>query len=206
VDEMPPSYEKLTAKVKSIFFELSWNEVYDLIEAIHRECEYSSNFSSEINNALKLDRSAYRIIDGIISPITSDQEIESIEAASSHEEPFSEHINSALRLLADRTKPDYRNSIKESISAVEAICFKISGSREFEKAIKILQTKIGLHGAMRSGFEKLYGYTSNDQGIRHALMDEASLEFEDAHFFLISCSAFVNYIICKMARLGLAPS
>jgi hypothetical protein len=48
----------------------------------------------------------------------------------------------------------------------------------------------------------MYGYTSDAEGIRHALMDEPTLESEDAKFMLVSCSAFVNYLRSKAARAG----
>ncbi|MEG8264615.1 hypothetical protein MKS78_04515 [Acinetobacter baumannii] len=36
-------------------------------------------------------------------------------------------MKAALSFLTDRNKPDYRNSVKESISAVEALCVTLSG-------------------------------------------------------------------------------
>jgi len=38
------------------------------------------------------------------------------------------HLLTALDLLADRQAPDYRNSIKESISTVEAIANRLAGT------------------------------------------------------------------------------
>ena len=48
--------------------------------------------------------------------------------------------------------------------------------------------------------KKIYGYTSNGDGIRHALLEEDSLEYEDALYMLVSCSAFVNYLISKFEK------
>lgn len=202
-DEMPTNTLSFSSEIKRIFLEIPWNRVYDLLEAIYRECNYSDSresFSEQINEVLKNDGSGYRLINGTISPIVSDQEIAEIVQAVEYSEPFSEHIHRALQLLSDRENPDYRNSIKESISAVESLCFRASGLREFDKAIKKLQRQIGLHGALGAGFTNLYGYTSNAQGIRHALMDEGNLEFEDAHFFMIACTAFVNYVQFKLTK------
>jgi hypothetical protein len=204
IDEMPAEPSLLLRDIKAMYFDMPWHSIYDFVEAIYRECnhkEVRDLFLENINEVLKRDNSGYRMIDGIISAITSDQEIIEIERAIEYPESFSTHIRCALQLLSDKKNPDYRNSIKESISAVEALCFKASGLREFEKAIKALQSQIGLHGALRTGFMNLYGYTSNDQGIRHALMDEQNLDFEDAHFFMIACAAFVNYAQCKLAKI-----
>lgn len=52
-----------------------------------------------------------------------------------------------------------------------------------------------MHPALNGAFQKLYGYTSDAGGIiRHALLEEDSLDFKDAKFMLVSCSAFVTYL------------
>jgi hypothetical protein len=56
-----------------------------------------------------------------------------------------------------------------------------------------------LHPALAEGLSKLYGWTSDAEGIRHALMDEPSLSFAEAKYMLVSCSAFVNYLTAKAA-------
>jgi len=56
---------------------------------------------------------------------------------------------------------------------------------------------------LKKGFSNLYGYTSSAEGIRHALLEEAKLNFEDAKFMLVSCSAFVNYLIAKTSKAGI---
>ena len=50
---------------------------------------------------------------------------------------------------------------------------------------------------------QLYGYTSDADGIRHALLDESDLDFEDAKFMLVSCSAFTNYLKGKAIKAGI---
>ena len=60
--------------------------------------------------------------------------------------------------------------------------------------IKKLEHEIELHPALRDAFSKLYGYTSDEGGIRHALMESQSVDFNDAKFMLVVCSAFVNFV------------
>ena len=45
----------------------------------------------------------------------------------------------------------------------------------------------------------MYGFTSDAEGIRHALLDEPTLTFTDANFFLVQAAGFVNYITGKQA-------
>ena len=67
--------------------------------------------------------------------------------------------------------------------------------------LKKLENKgIEIHGALKSAFEKLYGYTSDANGIRHAGdLGGASSTFEEAKFMLVSCCAFINYLIAVNA-------
>ena len=51
-----------------------------------------------------------------------------------------------------------------------------------------------LHPALRQGFEKIYGWSSDADGIRHALTDEAKNTYAEAKFMLVACSGFVSYL------------
>jgi hypothetical protein len=107
------------------------------------------------------------------------------------------HLESALALMSNREKPDFRNSIKESVSAVESLSkhFSKDQSASLGSVLKELEKTKTLHPALRTAFSALYGYTSDAQGIRHALLDEPTLTKADAQFMLICCSAFVNFVI-----------
>jgi hypothetical protein len=105
-------------------------------------------------------------------------------------------LNRSLELFSDRKSPDYRNSIKEAISAVESYCSILTGSPKstLGQALKQIEKDNNIHPALKSSFSSLYGYTSDADGIRHALLDDDSLNQEDAKFMLIACSAFINYL------------
>jgi len=95
--------------------------------------------------------------------------------------------------LSDRNKPDYRNSIKESISAVEYIVGKITGKHTLGNGLKKLGKVIPK--TLKVAFEKLYAYTNDVGGIRHALNDaKENVTFKEAKFMLVVCSAFINYL------------
>ena len=51
-----------------------------------------------------------------------------------------------------------------------------------------------IHPSLKEGFSKLYGYTNDGDGIRHAMLDEPTLTQGDAKYFLLSCTSFVNYL------------
>jgi hypothetical protein len=57
---------------------------------------------------------------------------------------------------------------------------------------------------MKAGFGSLYGYTSDEQGIRHALLEPSSnVDDADALFMIGACAAFVSYLISKARSAGL---
>ena len=131
--------------------------------------------------------SGWRFIGTLITRITEEQEIEEIEEALAIEKPFmpvSKHINEALKLFSSKGSPNYANVIKESISAIEAMCKIITEDKNAKlgQVLKILQDKIKLHPALAKAYDNIFGYTSDADGIRHALIEESNLGFEDAKF------------------------
>ena len=64
--------------------------------------------------------------------------------------------------------------------------------------MKLLEKDKKLHAALKDGFGKLYGYTSDDDGIRHSMLDEPDLDVHDAKYWLLSCTSFVNYLKSRM--------
>jgi len=190
-----------TRVIREWFFREPWYKIYDFIEFI---IPLSNRFTISCNNILEKEVSAYRIIKGQVIQITTEGEIAEIEealTASDEWKAVNTHLTAALNFLADRKNPDYRNSIKESISAVESLCLKIGGNTngKFGDALTEIERKIGLHGSLKRAFTALYGYASDEGGIRHALTEEGTTPtFEDAKFMLVTCSAFINYLKAKM--------
>ncbi|MDI3562541.1 hypothetical protein [Bradyrhizobium sp. Arg816] len=58
---------------------------------------------------------------------------------------------------------------------------------------------------MKNGFNSLYNYTSDEKGIRHALLDDSAAKVDetDALFMFGACAAFVSYLIGKARANGL---
>lgn len=88
---------------------------------------------------------------------------------------------------------------------MEGICQLITKDTKTElgKALRIIEGKINLHPALRTGFAALYGYTSDADGIRHAMLESTTLQQEDAQYMLVSCSAFIHYLLVKCEKSGI---
>jgi len=201
-----------------------WNKVYEFVEfaadlkdranpppRVRRKKSPTAShaFIAACNDILERECSAYRFVGKILVPLTSEQEIEAVHKAASMDDdllrPVSMHMQQAVKLLSDRKQPDYRNSMKESISAVEAIC-KIIAEKEkvtLGPALDAVLAKLDLHTSLHQGFKAIYGYTSDHHGIRHGLKDDAEPEAEDATLMLVMCSGFVNYLVEKARKKGL---
>jgi hypothetical protein len=171
------------------------------IEDIYKENGEKRDLQETFNTIFQREFVGYRFVNGLITPITDETEMSSVAEAMTLEfDNVSKHINKALMHLSNRVNPDYENSIKESISAVEAMCVRIvnNDNATLGEALKKLESEgaVNIHPAMKAAFEKLYGYTSDDDsGIRHAAgMGGENASFEEAKYMLVTCSAFINYL------------
>jgi hypothetical protein len=203
VDHLSLEWEPVLKKLKRYFFEAQWFEVYDFIEFVAANFErvgFRSRFEAACNARLESEMSAYRFAGGVITRITEALEVEQIDSAvDAATGPVQVHLRRALQLLSDRQAPDYRNSIKEAISSIESLVMLETGSESgtLGQLLKRLDDSTKLHPAMKAAFGNLYGYTSDADGIRHALLDRETLTFEDAKFFLVVCSAFVSFVLSR---------
>ncbi len=209
VDELGFNWRTDLPNIREYFFGCEWYEVYDFIEFTannHPDNAANTQFKKRCNSVLEQELSGYRFVENRITPISSQVEISEIEEAlATPSAIINTHLSKALSLISDRKSPDYRNSIKESISAVEAICRAITqlNNATLGQALKKVEPTIGLHPALKNSFSSLYGYTSSADGIRHALLEQTDLSFEDAKYMLVTCSAFVNYLYSKATKAGI---
>ena len=189
--------------IRVFFFKSQWFEVYDFVEFVANY--FDNNMLNEVlNKILERELAGFRLISGSLVPVTAKEEVEAVKEAveDTRYKGVTTHLRQALDHLSNRKNPDYRNSIKESISAVESLTKELTKNPKatLGDALQLLEKTDRLHPALRKGLSALYGYTSDEQGIRHAMLKEPSLSATDATFFLVSCSAFINYLKAKTAN------
>lgn len=199
-------YNRFPKKVLYPYFndvQNKWYEKLNLLEYLFSIMDHNGRpylFSVQyLNKEFTRLNYAYSIINGKVEEITSKEEIESIEEAlKTNDNGVKTHLNSALEYLSASNKtPDYRNSIKESISAVETLCRKLTGANDLGKALSQLEKNgITIQPMLKKGIEYLYHYTNDKTtGIRHALLEDGyTPTSEDAIFMLVTCSAFINFL------------
>lgn len=164
LDELDAYTPTLLSKIKEDFLNLSWNEMFDILEFVPNNFKYgddqsrddnenNTGFITFANDVLEEHLSAYRFVDKLIVEISSEEEIASIEEALievSKFKPVQAHLRRALELFADRENPDYRNSIKESISAIESFSCIITQNPKstLAQALKEVEKNHDLHSAL----------------------------------------------------------
>lgn len=117
-----------------------------------------------------------------------------------------EHLREAAEHIKLRQYPD---SIADSIHAVESVARVIDpkASKTLAPALKSLE-KDGIlkHPALIQAFKKLYGYTNDEEGIRHALIDKAAADvgLDEAIFMFGACASFAAYLAQKRRQAGAA--
>lgn len=200
LDQLSDDWRKVLSQLREYYYSCEWYAVYDFIEFVannYERCHFKDQFMHSCNHILEKEMSGYRFVEGVITRITEEQEILEIEQAlGAIRGPVSQHLRRSLELLSDRNSPDFRNSIKESISAVESlVAITLGGDKgTLGQLLKRLEEEINLHPALKSAFSSLYGYTSDEGGIRHALLETENVDFSDAKFMLVVCSAFINFV------------
>lgn len=206
VDGVPVRGE--TDWLREKFLNLSWYEVYDFFEFLIQNERYFKGQLPLINQILEKENAGYRLINNQFVPITNEQEMQAIEEAIGKAAQFAKgankNLSQAVALFSKRPDPDYRNSIKESVSAMESLVKQLSGKDvNFKPALKELSKKLGLHTALGESISNLYGYASDEPNIRHGSPEESNVDFDETKFILVECSAIVNFLTSKAQKAGL---
>jgi hypothetical protein len=175
---------------------------YNLVQGLLDQKGFSDVCAKIIEHVLTDTRAAYRLVEGRIVPFSSQEEHDQLLAAVASAVTVGangakSHLLSAGSAL---TAGDWAQAIQECMAAVEGAARFVSG--EHSKELGPILTKLrddGVikHGALAEALKKLYGYTSDEQGIRHSLVlqDEANVSEREAFLMLGLCASFVTYML-----------
>lgn len=165
-----------------------------------------NDFINNLNECFESLNFGYRIVNGMVTDIITPVEINEVEQAEeTSDEVVANHLRQALVLYSQKPKPDYRNSIKEAISSVEALMRFHTGENTFGPAYTKIKSEITIHPQMQNFIQKVYDYTNQENtGIRHSkvVADTTYLPSADeAKLMLVLCSAIVNYFNSKFSKV-----
>ena len=204
LEKKPSIFDLFDEKINDVFFKQSWEIVFELYEFIcampQRDPRIYEYIEKDVNGILEEENVGYRLILGFFSGITNETEVNAIKEIEKI--PFNgskRHIEKAIQHLSDRKKPDYHNSIKESISAIESLIKE--ATKNDTATIQKIDQSFTLHPAFAKAIKQLYGFTSDDAGIRHASnKDSLQVDYSTAQFMLVICSAFIHFLISKRKK------
>lgn len=204
--------ERNQAALKNLVLNCEWNEVYDFItyylELI--KTDHANEVAEGLNQILEEQKSGYRILtvpndsftDCPITPITNEEELtELADSLNTEYQSVNSSMHKAASSYSDRTNPNYSDSIKSALAALESLLSNITGKDyTLSKNLKELKKMdIDMHPAFLEAFDKLYGFASDT--VRHGGKDVTPYADEPtARFCLITCSAAINYLISKQCE------
>lgn len=202
IDEWNDGFDHVTRLLRHRIETQPFNKVFDLIQFVMRHPECPSGFIKEMKQAFVDCRLSYVIDEAkapTILPAATREEggalLESLrtldeaglDGASSHLRKASESIN----------RGDWAGSVRESIHAVESVARTLApDATTLAPALKAIEKNGALHPALKGAFGKLYGYASDKEGVRHALLngDRANVGADEAIFMLGACASFASYL------------
>jgi hypothetical protein len=209
-DEFHARYDDHISSTKKIFTRGDYLEVFGWLQWVLR-ARRDNGLLDRLHSALEEGGAAYRLLDDdeTIVPISSEQELSTLKAAladlSAKEFGGARaHLTKAAQQL---TVGQIADSIRESIHAVESVVRVLEPHGDFSKALARLESKVRIHGALKSGFTSIYGFTSDEKarsigGASAACLPRAALRPVPRRGWDVSA----RWSISRPQALGLAIS
>lgn len=197
----------ISENYRQLFLDNSpFNKVFDVLEMVMRHPKCPKSFIKGVAEIFEECQMAY-VVDinqpPTIMPAATKEEGAAIVGAMNELRDAGlggaeAHLRNAGSCINQR---DWAGSVRESINAVESVARLLdkNKSNKLATALESLDSKHSIHPALKEGFKKLYGYTSEEQGVRHALLDskESAVGQDEAVFMLGACASFVSYLLHK---------
>jgi hypothetical protein len=209
-EDYSPIWFALKEDLKKLFAKGGHGDLFEFVQFVLRHKACPNDLYGEVAAILQTSHSPYRLVDSppTLVPVVSMDEIHAVERAlvGTNNPTFGAARSHLLNAAACLTAGDAAGTIRESIHAVESVAKVIAGDAgtTLAPALKIIEKKGGsIHPALRIAFEKLYGYASDQNGIRHAAIDPAdkSIGEAEALFMYTACAGFVSYLVNKADRV-----
>ena len=203
LDEWTTEFETNRSKLREFVESRPFNKVFDLIQFVLRHPRCPRGFIRDMKRTFAECRLAYTIDFGpppTIIPAVTPEEGDAVVGAlrtlrDAGLNGSAVHLRKAAACI---NAGDWAGSVRESIHAVESVARQLDpeASATLGPALSSLEKQGKLHPALKDAFSKLYGYTSDEQGIRHALLYRANAQVgqDEAVFMLGACASFASYL------------
>lgn len=203
LDEFDTDLEQIRIGLRARIETEPFFKVFDLIEFVLSRRECPPNFVVAMEYVFKCSRLAYTLAVGppptIVQNATPEEGAAIVESLAVLRQVGLDGSATHLRKAsAYINQGKWADSVRESIHAVESVARRLDpdAAQTLGPALKSIDRCQPLHPALKQGFASLYGYTADEQGIRHALLDQtdAKVDQDEAVFMLGACACFASYL------------
>jgi hypothetical protein len=103
----------------------------------------------------------------------------------------------AATAFAAQKQPDFAKAAHEAVSAVEGMARLIGNddSVTLGEALKRFRTRSLIHGALVRCLEGLWGYASDEPGVRHGATSTPMVKPHEARYVVDSCEAALRLLL-----------
>ena len=210
IDDFSDELRDIRHRYKSYFLgDTPVSKIFDLIQHAMRHPKCPDDFVTGVETVFATSQLAYFIDTNsppTIFPAATAEEGDAIQMARGDldragQSAANNHLRRAAELFAEGK---WRESVHQSMSAVESVATSMGiEEKTFGDVVKRLKNdkSWGIHGALVSTLDKLYGYASNRA--RHGAADgDEQAEREEAQLMIAACAAFCSYLLAKQRRMA----
>lgn len=182
-----------------------WWQFYDICEVVKTvpdSADKKVKLTQKINTLFQEERLGYKFRDDQIEKIGSEefdqailQAIEQQQIGPRFEVPLHQ-LNKALT-FRNSMPPDYPNSVKEAVNAVEGVWQVIKEMPGTALPTVLSNLDPPLPDGLKKIYIGLYGYGSGSEGARHAGVGGHTVDAEEAELIVHCAAAAISYAISK---------
>lgn len=174
--------------------------VFDLCEYFANHARNREEFKNLVENACEQERLSYRFREGLFYAFGNAEQAKSLEKSINDMNEnglhnSSGHLLNSSRLLAEG---DYSGSVRESAHALESVVRQLAnGPKTFGPALSEISKVHSIHPAIKGIINKVYGYSSDEEGARHPLVGKAESDASesDALFTMTVAGSSISYLL-----------
>jgi len=215
LDEMPPAKSFLEI-LKTKFFALEWNRIYELVDFTLIEfVRYSEEdrkeqqeiIASIFNEILEEHNAPYRVCNNLVQPIIDNQFIEIAESANKLTEntEIQVHLTEAEQSYSSRRPGSgkFVDACRHSICALEvALRFYFHNNKTISQNVTSLKKEQKIHPTLINCIDQIAAFRGDSSGVGHALKigtdkSETPLSppntLEEAILIHTLCCGFINF-------------
>ena len=199
-DEFSKRLPNHSVRLKETFYDPNFYPLFDFLEFTLAHREFAAGRKAKIAKSFEECLSAWRVKGNHIVPVGSEEEATTVAAALTEiDTQGTPGTKAHLRKAAEQlSKGQWADSVRESVSAVEAAARAFDQKKTLGEIVGSLAKKgVPIHPALAKSMGALYGYTSDQPGLRHSLtvFGEAAVDEHEALLIYGASVSFSQYLI-----------